>query len=88
MQRLSSFVQSRWRAAAETVPVDDPCDAAGDPAICDRTGVRGGPDGICLYRTASSGRLYVFANGQGGAVGQWRLDDDGSGGADALSYLQ
>ena len=153
------------RAAAETVPVDDPCDAADDPAIwvneadpeaslivasnkirgllvhtldgrivsrldsgrinnvdlragigvgaeetivvagTNRTtktldilaldpasgqlsplgdpiepGFEGDPYGICLYRSASSGRLYVFANGQGGAVGQWRLDDDGRGG--------
>ena len=152
-------------AAAETVPVDDPCDAADDPAIWVneanpaaslivatnkvrgllvygldgrvvsrldsgrinnvdlRAGIRVGgqetivvagtnrttktldilaldagsgqlsplgdpiepdfaadPYGICLYHSAVSGGLYVFANAQDGAVGQWRLDDDGQGG--------
>ena len=38
------------------------------------------PYGICLYNSASSGDLYVFANAQDGAVGQWRLADDGRGG--------
>ena len=38
------------------------------------------PYGICLYHSAASGDLYVFANAQDGAVGQWRLDDDGRGG--------
>ena len=37
------------------------------------------PYGLCLYRSAASGDLYVFANDQGGAVEQWRLDADGSG---------
>ena len=32
------------------------------------------PYGICLYHSAVSGGLYVFANAQDGAVGQWRLD--------------
>ncbi len=35
------------------------------------------PYGLCLYRTAASGELYVFANDLGGAVEQWRLDDGG-----------
>ena len=35
------------------------------------------PYGICLYRSAVSGDVYVFANDQGGAVEQWRLDGDG-----------
>ena len=38
------------------------------------------PYGLCLYHSAASGDLYVFANGQDGAVGQWRLDADGRGG--------
>lgn len=38
------------------------------------------PYGLCLYHSAASGELYVFANGQDGAVGQWRLDADGRGG--------
>ena len=38
------------------------------------------PYGICLYNSASSGDLYVFANAQDGAVGQWRLADNGRGG--------
>ena len=38
------------------------------------------PYGICLYHSAASGDLYVFANAQDGAVGQWRLDDNGRGG--------
>ncbi|MDE2772286.1 MAG: phytase [Gemmatimonadota bacterium] len=37
------------------------------------------PYGLCLYRSAVSGDLYVFANDLDGAVEQWRLDDDGSG---------
>ena len=53
----------------------------GDPI---EPGFEGDPYGICLYRSASSGRLYVFANGQGGAVGQWQLDDDGRGGLTAV----
>ncbi len=35
------------------------------------------PYGLCLYHSAASGDLFVFANGQDGAVGQWRLDADG-----------
>ena len=37
------------------------------------------PYGLCLYRSAATGDLYVFANDQGGAVEQWRLDSGGSG---------
>ena len=37
------------------------------------------PYGLCLYRSAASGDLYVFANDRGGAVEQWRLDNDGTG---------
>ncbi len=32
------------------------------------------PYGLCLYRPAASGELYVFANDLDGAVEQWRLD--------------
>ena len=37
------------------------------------------PYGLCLYRSAVSGDLYVFANDQSGAVEQWRLDRQGAG---------
>ncbi len=37
------------------------------------------PYGLCLYRSAASGALYVFANDQGGAVEQWRLDPGDTG---------
>ena len=37
------------------------------------------PYGLCLYRSAASGGLYVFANDQGGAVEQWRLDRGDTG---------
>ena len=37
------------------------------------------PYGLCLYRPAASGDLYVFANDLDGAVEQWRLDDSGDG---------
>ena len=37
------------------------------------------PYGLCLYRSAASGDLFVFANDQGGAVEQWRLDAGGTG---------
>ena len=37
------------------------------------------PYGLCLYHSAASGDLFVFANGQDGAIGQWRLDGDGTG---------
>ena len=37
------------------------------------------PYGLCLYRSATSGDLYVFANDQGGAVEQWRLDPGDTG---------
>ena len=51
-------------------PLGDPI----DPGFADD------PYGICLYHSAASGDLYVFANAQDGAVGQWRLDADGRGG--------
>ena len=38
------------------------------------------PYGLCLYRPAASGELYVFANDLEGAVEQWRLDGDGGSG--------
>ena len=38
------------------------------------------PYGLCLYRPAASGELYVFANDLDGAVEQWQLDPDGAGG--------
>ena len=37
------------------------------------------PYGICLYRSAATDDLYVFANDLSGAVEQWRLDSDGGG---------
>ena len=37
------------------------------------------PYGLCLYRSAVDGDLYVFANDQGGAVEQWRLDPGDAG---------
>ncbi len=37
------------------------------------------PYGLCLYRSAASGDMYVFANDQGGAVEQWRLDPGDAG---------
>ena len=37
------------------------------------------PYGLCLYRPAASGELYVFANDLDGAVEQWRLDAAASG---------
>ena len=57
-------------ATGQLSPLGDPI----DPGFADD------PYGICLYHSAASGDLYVFANGQDGAVGQWRLDDDGRGG--------
>ena len=57
-------------ATGELSPLGDPI----DPEFADD------PYGICLYHSAASGGLYVFANGQDGAVGQWRLDGDGRGG--------
>lgn len=42
------------------------------------------PYGLCLYRPAAGGDVYVFANDLDGAVEQWRLDDSG-GGASGLS---
>ena len=57
-------------ASGELSPLGDPIDP----------GFAADPYGICLYRSAASGDLYVFANAQDGAVGQWRLADDGRGG--------
>ena len=37
------------------------------------------PYGLCLYRPAADGELYVFANDLDGAVEQWHLDNDGDG---------
>ena len=38
------------------------------------------PYGLCMYRSAASGDLYVFAIGYAGAVEQWRLDGGGRSG--------
>ena len=57
-------------ASGELSPLGEPI----DPEFADE------PYGICLYHSAASGDLYVFANAQDGAVGQWRLDGDGRGG--------
>jgi 3-phytase len=35
--------------------------------------------GSCLYRSAGTGKVYVFVNSQAGEVEQWELADDGSG---------
>jgi 3-phytase len=43
-------------------------------------GFREEPYGLCMYRSAASGDLYVFAIDFGGAVEQWRLDRDGGRG--------
>ncbi len=37
------------------------------------------PYGLCLYRSPATGDLFVFANDQGGAVEQWRLDPGDAG---------
>src|SRR5690606_30028806 len=38
------------------------------------------PYGLCLYRSAASGELFVFVNeGDDGTFRQWRLHDDGHG---------
>lgn len=42
-----------------------------------RTGIEA--HGICLYRSARSGKLYAFPNDQDGRTEQWELFDDGSG---------
>lgn len=51
-------------------PLGDPI----DPEFADE------PYGLCLYHSAVTDDLYVFANAQDGSVGQWRLADDGRGG--------
>ena len=43
-------------------------------------GFREEPYGLCMYRSAASGDLYVFAIDFAGAVEQWRLDGDGRNG--------
>ena len=43
-------------------------------------GFREEPYGLCMYRSAAGGDLYVFAIDFGGAVEQWRLDRDGGRG--------
>ena len=57
-------------ASGQLAPLGDPI----DPGFADD------PYGLCLYHSAVSGHVYVIANGQDGAVGQWRLDADGRGG--------
>lgn len=37
------------------------------------------PHGLCLYRSAVNGKLYVFATDTDGAVSQWQLYDNGLG---------
>ena len=43
-------------------------------------GFREEPYGLCMYRSAASGDLYVFAIDFAGTVEQWRLDGDGRNG--------
>ena len=38
------------------------------------------PYGLCMYRNAATGDMYVFAIDFAGAVEQWRLDGDGPNG--------
>lgn len=37
------------------------------------------PHGLCLYRSAATGKLYVYANNTEGTVSQWQLYDNGLG---------
>lgn len=37
------------------------------------------PYGLCLYRSAATGKLYVYANDKDGTVSQWQLYDNGLG---------
>ena len=37
------------------------------------------PYGLCLYRSAVNGKLYVYANDKDGTVSQWQLYDSGIG---------
>ncbi len=37
------------------------------------------PYGLCMYRSAVNGNLYVFANSKDGVVSQWQLYDSGRG---------
>jgi myo-inositol-hexaphosphate 3-phosphohydrolase len=41
------------------------------------TGIR--PYGLCLYRSALTGKLYAFVDSRGGVVEQWELFDAGNG---------
>ena len=41
------------------------------------TGIR--PYGLCLYRSAATGKLYAFVDSRGGVVEQWELFDAGGG---------
>ncbi|HEU5099664.1 MAG TPA: phytase [Roseiflexaceae bacterium] len=38
--------------------------------------------GSCMYRSATTGKLYYFINSKAGAVEQWELFDDGAGRVD------
>jgi len=49
-------------------------DVAGDPIEPDMEVY-----GSCLYRSAGTGKVYVFVNSKAGDVEQWELTDDGSG---------
>jgi 3-phytase len=42
-----------------------------------------GVNGICMYRSAASGRFYFFVTGLQGEVEQWRVLADGAGGVRA-----
>ncbi len=39
--------------------------------------------GLCMYRSAVSGEMYVFVSGKDDGIEQWRLFDDGKGRVDA-----
>lgn len=45
-----------------------------------RPGFAEDPYGLCMYQSAASGDLYVFAIGFRGAIEQWRLDGGGPSG--------
>ncbi|OQY56733.1 MAG: hypothetical protein B6247_02680 [Candidatus Parabeggiatoa sp. nov. 2] len=40
--------------------------------------------GLCMYRSHSSGKYYVFINDKSGAVEQWEIFDNGNGLVDAV----
>ena len=53
--------------------------------------IRSGVDevyGICCYRTVPDERFYVFVNGKGGLVEQWRIDSDGPIDAEMVRSFQ